>query len=230
MAVATYADRAQVVYQELQFIARVLELFDVRVLGGTDEAACSTHTDGSGASIRLPAHEPGQVGAGILLPAADLRFELILRYPPRLIPVPLLLDTLPFSGSFARPSASATAASREFVSPASAHLRLARVARLTMVRENLSRAAAGSTCANRAPTCYVAKLRAHALRRRRQSGWTSPPPTGRAASTRCRSRKSASARRLDAARASRDATCRGNLSESWRVRSTGILRMLISTN
>lgn len=56
---------------------RALELFDIRVV---DIEAHPVKTDGSGASIRLPAHQQGQVGAGVLLPVSDLRFELALRF------------------------------------------------------------------------------------------------------------------------------------------------------
>ena len=70
---------AQVVFQELHTVMRVIELFDVRVLNEADGKTVTTRTDGTGASIRLPLHQPRQAGVGMLLPVRDVRLELTLR-------------------------------------------------------------------------------------------------------------------------------------------------------
>ena len=70
--------RGLVVAQELAFCQRVLELFDVKLVGFRGPAPILS-VDSSGAQIRISRVVEGTGGAGVLIPASEPIFELSLR-------------------------------------------------------------------------------------------------------------------------------------------------------
>ena len=70
--------RGLVVAQELAFCQRVLELFDVKLVGFRGPPPIDA-VDSSGAQIRIPRAVEGTAGAGVMIAASEPVFELSLR-------------------------------------------------------------------------------------------------------------------------------------------------------
>lgn len=68
--------RAFVIAQEIQFVLRMLELFDISVLTPSQQVSTKTVIDGHGHSAALPTHRPGLIGSGIMQPTYEVELEI----------------------------------------------------------------------------------------------------------------------------------------------------------